>query len=399
MDFTKLKSKYITTNSYEKLSEKEKEKFHKQLNKLNFDFILNSILNNTQGNISPISVLKTDEIEKNKESYYKVGINALKDGKVAMVSLAGGMGTRLGSNSPKGTYNVGITKDLYIFECQITQLLNIVKECGNWIYLFIMTSEKNHDETIEFLKSKNYFGYNEKYIVFFNQEMSPTTDFEGNVLMENNYTISTSPNGNGGWYSSMIKEGLMDIINQNGIEYLNVYSIDNVLQKMADPYFIGATILSNVDCGAKVIKKAYPDEKLGVICLENNHPSITEYYELTDELRTSKDEYGNYKYDYGVILNYLFKKSSLDKIASVGFPVHKVAKKIPYINDKGDLIEPSEPNGYKYETLILDMIKLLDTCLPYEVIREKEFAPIKNLHGVDSVDTARELLIKNGIKL
>ncbi len=399
MDFTKLKSKYITTNSYEKLSEKEKEKFHKQLNKLNFDFILNSILNNTQGNISPISVLKTDEIEKNKESYYKVGINALKDGKVAMVSLAGGMGTRLGSNSPKGTYNVGITKDLYIFECQITQLLNIVKECGNWIYLFIMTSEKNHDETIEFLKSKNYFGYNEKYIVFFNQEMSPTTDFEGNVLMENNYTISTSPNGNGGWYSSMIKEGLMDIINQNGIEYLNVYSIDNVLQKMADPYFIGATILSNVDCGAKVIKKAYPDEKLGVICLENNHPSITEYYELTDELRNSKDEYGNYKYDYGVILNYLFKKSSLDKIASVGFPVHKVAKKIPYINDKGDLIEPSEPNGYKYETLILDMIKLLDTCLPYEVIREKEFAPIKNLHGVDSVDTARELLIKNGIKL
>lgn len=399
MDSTKFKNTYINTKNYEKLSEKEKEKFHKQLNKLNFDFILNSILNNEQGSISPINVLKVNEIEKNKESYYKVGINALKEGKVAMVSLAGGMGTRLGSNSPKGTYNVGITRDLYIFECQIKELLKIVKECGNWIYLFIMTSEKNHDETVSFLKNKNYFGYNEKYIVFFNQEMSPTTDFEGNILMENNYTISTSPNGNGGWYSSMIKEGLMNILEQNNIEYLNVYSIDNVLQKMADPYFIGATILSNVDCGAKVIKKAYPDEKLGVICLENNHPSITEYYELTDELRNSKDEEGNYKYDYGVILNYLFKKSSLDKIATVGFPVHKVAKKIPYINDNGNLIEPSEPNGYKYETLILDMIKLLDSCLPYEVIREKEFAPIKNLHGVDSVDTARELLIKNGIKL
>ncbi len=399
MDTTKFKNTYINTKNYEKLSEIEKEKFHKQLNKLNFDFILNSILSNKQGNISPINVLKTNEIEKNKDSYYKVGINALKEGKIAMVSLAGGMGTRLGSNSPKGTYNVGITRDLYIFECQITQLLKIVKECGNWIYLFIMTSEKNHDETVSFLKDKNYFGYNEKYIIFFNQEMSPTTDFEGNVLMENNYTISTSPNGNGGWYSSMIKEGLMDILEQNNIEYLNVYSIDNVLQKMADPYFIGATILNNVDCGAKVIKKAYPDEKLGVICLENNHPSITEYYELTDELRNSKDEEGNYKYDYGVILNYLFKKASLDKIATVGFPVHKVAKKIPYINDNGNLIEPSEPNGYKYETLILDMIKLLDTCLPYEVIREKEFAPIKNLHGVDSVDTARELLIKNGIKL
>lgn len=399
MDAIKFKGKYLTTEKYEKLSEKEKEHFHKQLNKLNFDFILNSILNNNQGRISPINVLKVKDIEEKKNEYYKKGIEALKEGKIAMVSLAGGMGTRLGSNSPKGTYNIGITKDLYIFECQISELLSVVKECGNWIYLFIMTSEKNHDETVKFLKDKNYFGYNEKYIIFFNQEMSPTTDFEGNILMENNYTISTSPNGNGGWYSSMIKEGLMDIINENGIEYFNVYSIDNVLQKMADPYFIGATLLNNVDCGAKVIKKAYPDEKLGVICLEDNHPSITEYYELTDELRNSKDENGNYMYDYGVILNYLFKKSSLDKIASIGFPVHKVAKKIPYTNENGNLIEPSEPNGYKYETLILDMIKLLDSCLPYEVIREKEFAPIKNLHGVDSVDTARELLVKNGVKL
>lgn len=399
MDIKDFSKEYKTTSNYKKLTEKEKIALHKQLSKVNFSFITNSLLNSNKGHISPIEVLKQEEIQKRKNDYYNRGIQALKDGKVAMVTLAGGMGTRLGSNRPKGTYNIGITKDLFIFECQIKQLLSIVKECGNWIYLFIMTSEKNYEETTKFLKDKDYFGYNKDYVIFFNQEMSPTTDFEGNLLMENNYTISTSPNGNGGWYSSMISEGLMDVIVSNGIEYLNVYSIDNVLQKMADPCFIGATIINDVDCGAKVIKKAYPDEKLGVICLEDNHPSITEYYELSDELRNAKDEFGNYKYEYGVILNYLFKKSSLDKIASVGFPVHKVAKKIPYINDKGILIEPDEPNGYKYETLILDMIRLLDTCLPYEVIREKEFAPIKNLHGVDSVDTARDLLRKNGIKL
>lgn len=397
MDIQDFVNKYKSTSNYNNLSKKEKELLEKQLSKISFS--CDDLTSYSKGIISPINVLKQEEIALNKNDYYKIGIQALNEGKVAMVTLAGGMGTRLGSDSPKGTYNIGITKDLFIFECQIKQLLNVVKECGNWIYLFIMTSEKNHSETVKFLEDNNYFGYNKDYVIFFNQEMSPTTDFEGNLLMENSYTISSSPNGNGGWYSSLIKEGLMDLISKNGIEYFNVYSVDNVLQKMGDPYFIGASILNNVDCGAKVIKKTYPEEKLGVICLEDNHPSIIEYYELSDELRNEKDENGNYKYEYGVILNYLFKKSSLDKIASVGFPVHKVAKKIPYMNNQGVIINPSEPNGYKYETLILDMIKLLDTCLPYEVIREEEFAPIKNLHGVDSVDSARELLIKNDIKL
>ena len=151
--------------------------------------------------------------------------------------------------------------------------------------------------------------------------------------------------------------------------------------------------------GSKVVRKAAPDEKVGVMCLEDGRPSIVEYYELTQELMQAKDEKGNPAYNFGVILNYLFRVKDLEAIVDRQLPLHVVEKKIPYLDENGILIKPEEPNGYKYEQLVLDMIHELDSCLPYEVVREKEFAPIKNRTGVDSVDTARALLQQNGIEL
>jgi UDP-N-acetylglucosamine/UDP-N-acetylgalactosamine diphosphorylase len=154
-----------------------------------------------------------------------------------------------------------------------------------------------------------------------------------------------------------------------------------------------------VAVGAKVVRKNAPDEKVGVMCLEDGRPSIVEYYELTEELMNAKDAKGDPAYNFGVILNYLFRVADLQTLMDGKMPLHIVEKKIPCLNEAGELVKPESPNGYKYETLVIDMIHMLDSCLPFEVARNKEFAPIKNKTGIDSVESARALLQENGVIL
>lgn len=352
-----------------------------------------------KGKIEPISGLRAKEIEARREEFFALGKEAIKKGKVGAVLLAGGQGTRLGTDAPKGTFDIGITRPLYIFQQQIENLLEVTNECGAYVPLYVMTSEKNNDETVAFWKEKNYFGYPAQYVRFFKQDMAPAVDFSGKVILEGKANIALSPNGNGGWYSSLARCGLLSEIRARGIEWLNAFAVDNVLQRIADPVFVGACIAEGVNCGSKVVCKAEPHEKVGVLCLEDGKPNIIEYYELTEEMANARDEKGDLQYIYGVILNYLFRLEKLDEVADAKIPVHVVKKKVPYLSEAGELVKPQTENGYKFETLILDMIKLMETCLPFEVVREREFAPIKNRTGVDSVETARELLQKNGVVL
>lgn len=386
---------------YDELTQGQKKELLDQVEKTDFSIIDEggTSLEELKGKITPIEAMQLDEIEKRKEEFYNIGIDSIKKGKVGAVLLAGGMGTRLGSDDPKGMYNIGETKDVYIFQRLIENLMDIVKQSGTWIHLFIMTSEKNNDATIKFFTEHDYFGYKKEYIAFFKQEMAPAVDYNRKIYMESKFRMSTSPNGNGGWFSSMIAGGITDIIKAARIEWINVFSVDNVLQKIADPYFIGATIAGGYSSGSKVVRKVAPDEKVGVMCLEDGRPSIVEYYELTDELMSAKDSKGGPAYNFGVILNYLFRVKDLFEVVKENMPLHIVEKKIQYIDEKGQNVNPQVPNGYKYETLILDMIHLLPDCLPYEVIRNKEFAPIKNKTGVDSVESAKKLCKENGIEL
>ena len=388
---------------YDELSETEKEALLEQIDETDFAVLENSKnlgKGGERGEFSPLSAMQVSEIEKRKDELTQAGIAALKEGKVAACLLAGGMGTRLGSDNPKGMYNIGITKEVFIFQRIIENLLDTVNAAGGkYLRLFIMTSEKNNDATVSFLKEHNYFGYPEDKITFFKQDMAPASDYDGKVYMEEKGRISTSPNGNAGWYSSLLKAGLRDLIISEGIEWIDIFAVDNVLQRIADPAFVGATLLSDVSCSAKVVRKNAPDEKVGVICLEDGRPSIVEYYELSQEMMDAKDEAGDPAYNYGVILNYLFREKDLFEISKNTLPLHVVEKKIPYIDENGNLIKPESPNGCKYEQLVLDMIHELPSCLPYEVVREKEFAPIKNKEGIDSVESARELCKQNGIEL
>ena len=341
--------------------------------------------------------MELPEIAVNKEHFQKIGLEAIRQCKVGAILLAGGQGTRLGFDKAKGMYNIGVTRDLYIFEQLIENLKQVKEQAGAWIPLYIMTSDKNDEQTRAFFREHQYFGYNEDYIKFFVQEMVPAVDFSGNLLLESEDSLAMSPNGNGGWFKSLVKAGLAEDMRQKGVEWLNVFGVDNVLQKMADPVFVGATIESGCVCGAKVVRKCDPYEKVGALCLEDGKPSIIEYYELTPQMAEARGDNGSLLYGFGVILNYLFRVDTLMSILEQNLPLHIVEKKVPYLDENGVLQTPDTPNAYKFETLILDMIYMMDNCLSFEVEREKEFAPIKNASGVDSVDSARQLLQLNGI--
>lgn len=387
---------------FDELDEDARKSLLNQIEKLDFSLINIEKKDEAEaeGLIEPLEAMKLSEIESRKEYFEGIGLDAIKRCRVGAVLLAGGQGTRLGFDKPKGMFNIGENVCLTIFERLIQNLMEVVDKSGSYVPLFIMTSEKNNDETIKFFEDNQYFGYDKSFITFFIQDMAPSVDYNGKIFMEAKDRISLSPNGNGGWFSSLMNnKAAVKKVNDFGIEWLNVFSVDNVLQRMADPVFVGAVIDSGYVSGAKVVKKASPDEKVGVMCKKDGHPYIIEYYEFTDELKAAKDAQGEPAYNYGVILNYLFRVEDLKEIMDVEFPVHIVEKKIPYMDKSGEYIQPVEPNGYKFEGLILDMIMLLKDCLVFEVDREKEFAPVKNKEGVDSIDTARELLKKNGVRI
>ena len=393
--------KYIKA-MMEKNTTEQNGELTKRLEKIDFsvlEHIERKETVNERGVFAPLDAVEVGEIEARGEEFKETGLKAIREGKVGAVLLAGGQGTRFGLDRPKGTLNIGIDRELYLFEQLLRNLMDVTDEAGVYVPLYIMTSNINHADTTAFFKEHDYFGYPKDYVKFFVQEMVPACDYEGRIYMESQTEVAMSPNGNGGWFSSMVNAGLLADIKTRGIEWINVFAVDNCLQRIADPKFVGATITYGCESGAKVVRKAAPDERVGVLCTEDGKPSIAEYYEMTEEMATARKENGDLKYGFGVILNYLFSEKKLEQIADARMPIHVVEKKIPYMDVDGTFVKPEQPNGYKFETLVLDMVHMMDDCIPYEVVREKEFAPIKNLHGVDSLDSARELMKGCGIEL
>ena len=376
------------------------EQLEKQLETMDWSYIdMIHSKEQQRGKFSPLGAMEISEIETKKEMFLQKGVEAIKACKVGAILLAGGQGTRLGFDKAKGMFNIGKTKELYIFEQLIANLMKVTNQTGAWVPLYVMTSEINDKMTREFFAEHDYFGYNKEFVKFFVQEMVPAVDFDGNILMKSEDSLAMSPNGNGGWFKSLINAGLDKDLKEKGVEWLNVFAVDNVLQQIADPVFVGATIDSGCVSAAKVVRKVDPYEKVGALCLEDGKPSIVEYYELTPEMAEAKNENGSLQYGFGVILNYLFRVDKLLSIAEQSLPLHVVEKKVSFVDEDGVEHKPETPNAYKFETLILDMVYMMDNCLSYEVEREKEFAPVKNATGVDSVDSARELLTKNGIEI
>lgn len=384
---------------YNELSEEEQALLLSDIERVDFS-ILENLKNSYEpprGKITPVEAITLEEIKENRQAFEAEGLRLLAEGKVAAVLLAGGQGSRLGFEGPKGTFDMGLTRALPIFKILIDNLKSVTDRVGRCCPLFIMTSTKNCEETKSFFVKNNYFGYPQEKIRFYIQEESPACSFEGKVYLDTKCRVSLAPNGNGGWYSSMKSSGMDKALKEEGIEWINLFGVDNVLQRMCDPVYIGAVSLKGYDCGAKVVKKASPEEKVGVMCNEDGKTIVVEYFELDDKMRYEQKD-GELVYCYGNILNFLFSVPVLERALAANLPYHTAKKAIAHVED-GKRVIPTEPCGYKFETLVVDMVKFMGTAVAFEVEREREFAPVKNKEGIDSVDTARALLQKNGVKL
>ena len=382
---------------YNELNDNEKEDLLKQIESIDFELIL-GLFNNkdkyekSDDVIEPIKYidklkLSSDEIEK----YSKIGEQCIKNGEYAFATLAGGQGTRLGHPGPKGTFKLGINPDKSLFEIMCDSLKNARKEYGVYINWYIMTSRENNDDTVNFFEDNNYFGYPKEKVTFFIQGELPMVDENGKIILEQKGKIKLAADGHGGIFEAMYKNNIINDMKSKGIKWCFIGGIDNVLLKMVDPILVGVAISNNTLIASKSIVKASPNEKVGVFCKRNNKPSVIEYSEISDDMAHMCDENGELIYGESHILCNLFNIEALEKVGDIKLPIHIAHKKCSYIDELGIQVTPIAPNVYKFETFMFDAFNIFDDITVLRVLREEEFAPIKNKEGIDSPDTARWL--------
>ena len=373
-----------------------RQKFEQQLEEVDFELIDNLYrkttinITNPEATIEPIEYWDKGRLGGKYDFYEEIGKEAIKSGKLAAVTMAGGQGTRLGHSGPKGTFDIGLDSHKSLFELLCDGLKEASKKYEVDIPWFIMTSQENNQETIEFFKKNKYFGY-EKNIHFFIQGQLPMVDTEGKILIGENGLIKEAADGHGGVYESIVKSGMLDKMKELGIEWVFIGGVDNCLVKMVDPVLMGLAIYKGVTGAAKSVVKANPHEKVGAFCKKNGRPNVIEYSEITDEMAEATDATGELLYGESHILCNLFNISAIERMGNNPLPYHSAFKKAKYIDKDGNLVVPDSPNAYKFEAFLFDAFEDLDDMVVLRVKREEEFAPVKNATGVDSPETAREL--------
>ena len=402
--YEKIKEKLIKYNqeqllvNYENMNNEDKEKLLKEIDNIDFNLMKN-LYKNAQKEldfkdekIESIDCTEKDRMPKEeKEKYDKIGTDKIKSGKLAVVTMAGGQGTRLGHSGPKGTYTLNVGKEMSLFEILCKTLKEAKEKYGVYVHWYIMTSNQNNKETVEFFEKNNYFNYPKEKVTFFIQGELPMVGLDGKLLVDENGFVKLASDGHGGVFESMDKTGVLDQMKNEGIEWVFVGGVDNVLVKMVDNTLIGLAESKNCLAAGKSLIKANAKEKVGVFCKRDGKPSVIEYSEISDELAELEDENGELVYSESHILCNMFNIKRLEMISKNKLPYHVAKKKANYMNEKGELITAKEPNAYKFESFIFDAFTSLDSMVIMRVKREEEFAPVKNAEGVDSPETATKL--------
>ena len=385
-----------------KLDEDKKEELIEQINTIDFHQI-SELYNNTkkeikfkESKIEPLKYLDKEKLTaEQKEEFDNLGEQSIRNGEYAVVTMAGGQGTRLGHTGPKGTFKLDVYgKGKYLFEILTENLKEANQEYGVTIPWYIMTSRENNQETVEFLEKHKYFGYDENYVTIFEQSELPLVDTEGNLLIGKDYKIKEASDGNGGTYSSLRASGALADMKERGIKWVFIGGVDNVLLKMADTTLLGMAKHQNVQIASKSVVKANPHEKVGVFCKMNGHPKVIEYAELPEKMAEEVDTNGELKFGESNIMCHLYTIEAIEKISTETLIYHNAFKKNSYIDENGKEIIPEGPNSYKFESFIFDAFEFFDDIAILRVKREENFAPVKNKEGVDSPKTAKELYEK-----
>ena len=368
---------------YDNLDENKKEKLLEQIENIDFELI-NSLYDSTKGNakkdnakIEPIDFIDKYKLNDKYKYYEEIGKKAIKAGELAVVTMAGGQGTRLGHSGPKGTFDIGLDSHKSLFELLCDSIKEEAKKYDVQIPWFIMTSKENNKDTIEFFKKNKYFGY-EKNIYFFIQGELPMIDTEGKILIGENGLIKLAADGHGGVYESLVKSNMVNKMKELGCKWVFIGGVDNCLAKMVDPVLMGIAIDKNVTAAGKSVVKANPHEKVGAFCKKNGKPSVVEYSEITDEMAEAVDENGELLYGESHILCNLFSVDAIERMGSNPLPYHIAFKKATYIDKDGNKVVPTSPNAFKFEAFLFDAFGEVDDMAILRVKREEEFAPVKN---------------------
>ena len=392
---------------WDELNEEQQRHLQHQIEEIDFILLRNLIeqrnakegtgveVNRAKEAKSPEQLVRlpqNDAERAERENAKETGLKLLQAGKVGAILVAGGQGSRLGFDLPKGMFPIGPVSQRTLFQVLCEQLLARSRQAGVAIPYFVMTSEATHHPTTRFFRDNGYFGLGEENVFFFQQASLPAIDDSSpEILLSEKGKISTSPDGHGGTLRALQKHGMFDVMNERGIEHLFYHQVDNPTAIVCDPVMLGLHEKYQSDLTTKVVAKATPEEKMGVLVSIAGKTEIIEYSDLSNEDVHRKDESGNNIFWAGNTAIHVFRKAFLETLLTDEFslPFHIAHKKIVHIDTTGALIEPASPNGHKFEQFIFDALPHTNVALVVEGDRNREFNPVKNAEGNDSPQTSR----------
>jgi UDP-N-acetylglucosamine/UDP-N-acetylgalactosamine diphosphorylase len=354
--------------------------------------------------IQPVHAFPRVPDESRRELYQQAkarGREMLSQGKVAAFLVAGGQGTRLGYDGPKGEFPITPVKNKPLFQVFAEQLLGHAREFGKPIPWYIMTSDVNDGPTRAYFERHRHFGYNPENVFFFQQGMMPAFSLDGQLLLAGKGSLALSPDGHGGSLRALHRSGALADMRKRGIEHLSYFQVDNPLVHCIDPLFLGLHDLTSSEMSSKTIPKANPLEKVGNFVLGDGVVQVIEYSDLPETLAVQKNTDGSLKFNAGSIAIHALRVSFIERLNESGqlkLPWHRADKKVAYVDDAGKPIKPDKPNAVKLEQFVFDAIPLAKNAMVYTTDRAEEFSPVKNAEGVDSPDTCRRDQVRRALR-
>lgn len=332
----------------------------------------------------------------------EIGEAALRAGKVAAFTVAGGQGTRLGYDGPKGTFPVTPVSGKTLFAVFAEKIQAAGLRYGVEIPWFIMTSIINHEATVAAFEEADYFGLSRDQVMFFSQGRMPAVDFDGNILLQSPSSVAMSPDGHGGSLRALVRSGAIERMKKAGIEAISYFQVDNPLVQFIDPAFIGFHLKHASEMSSKMIPKAYPGEKVGHFCQQGDSMCVVEYSDMPMEMQEQRNEKGELRFIAGSIAIHILSVDFVERLgggeSDIKLPFHKAVKKIKTVDSEGNVVAPEEPNGIKFEMFVFDALPFAANPVVIETLREDDFSPVKNRSGVDSAETCRNDQLRQWVR-
>lgn len=343
---------------------------------------------------------RTDAERRKYADALKLGKELIAAGKLAAFVVAGGQGTRLGFDGPKGKYPISPVRNKTLFQVFAETIEAVSRRCHTVCPWYIMTSPMNHEATVQIFESNDFYGLDRGSVLIFQQGTLPNFGFDGRILMADKASIARSPDGHGGSIRALARSGALADMKKRGVEYLSYWQVDNPLVKLFDPLFVGLHAIDGAQMSSKAVIKNDPKEKVGNFCLVDGKVTVIEYSDLDDSLAERRNPDGSLVFRLGSIAIHIISTDFIEKLNTEGFslPLHRAVKKIPHIDSRGNPVEPAQPNGIKLESFIFDALPIADRSIILDIDRSEQFAPTKNATGIDSAESTRVMMVERAAR-